>query len=137
MDSTFAGSIARLEVQNGTTTHSGTITATGGDNRLDVDGNQRMIINGVLAGGGTFRKEDSGLLLVNNALNTQSGLFTVNGGILGGSGTLASSTVTMNNGTTSARAMRRPLRGSHLHQHSSISTAPTAPSSTSEPPATW
>ncbi len=100
LDSTFAGSVARLEVQNGITTHSGIITAVGGDNRLDVDGNQTMIVNGVLAGAGAFRKEDNGLLLVNNAGNTHSGAFTVNGGSLGGVGTLASSAVTLNNGTT-------------------------------------
>ncbi len=100
LDSTFAGSTARLEVQNGTTNHSGIITAVGGDNRLDVDGNQVMIIDGTLAGAGTFRKEDNGLLLVNNAGNTHSGAFIVNGGTLGGSGTLASSSVTLNNGTT-------------------------------------
>ena len=100
MDSTFAGSSTRLEVQNGVTTHSGTITATGGDNRLDVDSNQTMIVSGVLAGAGTLSKEDTGLLLVNHALNTHSGAFTVNGGVLGGSGTLNSSSVTLNNGTT-------------------------------------
>jgi fibronectin-binding autotransporter adhesin len=100
LDSSFSGSTARLAVQNGYTTHSGTITATGDTNNLEVAANQIMNVSGVLAGTGTVNKTDTGILLLNNAGNTHSGVFNLNAGILGGTGTIASSSLNVASGTT-------------------------------------
>jgi fibronectin-binding autotransporter adhesin len=102
LDSTFSGSTARLSVENGVTTHSGSITATGADSRLNTAGDStRMVIDGVLAGGSaaTVAKEGTGTVLFNNAANTHAGILNINAGTVGGSGTLASSTVNWNTGT--------------------------------------
>jgi len=98
LDSTAAGSTARLEVQNGVTTFTGTLTATGNGNVLDVDSGWRGIFNGVIAGDGAISKNDTGALLINGNANTHSGAFTISAGSLGGVGTLPSPTVNWNNG---------------------------------------
>ena len=98
LDSTAAGSTARLEVQNGVTTFTGTLTATGNGNVIDVDSGWRGIVNGVIAGDGAISKNDTGALLINGNANTHSGAFTIAAGALGGVGTLSSSTVNWNNG---------------------------------------
>ena len=100
LDSTAAGSTARLEVQNGVTTFTGTITATGNGNVLDVDSGWRGVVNGVLAGDGAISKNDTGALLINGNANTHSGAFTISAGALGGVGTLSSPTVNWNNGAS-------------------------------------
>jgi autotransporter-associated beta strand protein len=102
LDSSFAGSTAKLTVQNGVTTHSGTITAIGATNNLEVAGSQIMNVSGILAGGGVFNKTETGILLVNNAGNTHSGVFNLNAGILGGTGTLSSSALNIAAGATLA-----------------------------------
>jgi autotransporter-associated beta strand protein len=100
LDSSFSGSTAKLTVQNGYTTHSGTVTATGDTNNLEVAANQIMNVTGVLAGTGTVNKTEAGTLLLNNGGNTHSGVFNLNVGILGGTGTLSSSALNVASGTT-------------------------------------
>jgi len=105
LDSTVAGSVANLVVDNGFTTHSGTITVSGADTRFETRGNFVMTVNGVVASTAStdvLRKENTGLLLLNNAANTFDGTFNLNGGTLGGIGTLASSELYVNTGATVA-----------------------------------
>lgn len=101
LDTTFAGSTARLELQNGSTTFNGNWTITGGGtNNLDVDAGYRATLNGNLLGSGNVNKEDGGALILNGAGNTHSGVFNLNAGSLGGNSALASSTVNWKTGTT-------------------------------------
>jgi autotransporter-associated beta strand protein len=102
LDSSAAGSTAKLTVQNGVTVHSGTITATGATNNLEVAAGQIMNVSGILAGGGVLNKTEAGILLVNSALNTHNGAFNLNAGILGGTGTLSSSVLNIAAGSTLA-----------------------------------
>lgn len=101
LDTSSAGSTARLEVQNGNTTFNGAVTITGaGTNNLDVDPGWAATLNGSLGGLGNLNKVDGGALILNSAGNTHSGILNVNGGILGGIGTVSSSSVNFAAGTT-------------------------------------
>lgn len=99
-DSSFGGSVARLRVESGNTTHSGTISVAGSDTRFDVAAGYLLNIPSVLSGNGTLRKEDTGTLLLNNAGNTFNGEFYLNNGILGGTGALAATTTYTAQGST-------------------------------------
>ena len=99
MDSSAAGAVARLRAENGWTTHSGAISVTGADNRLEANNSNGLILTGSVTGAGTLRKEDAGSL-VWNASGALGGDFNLNGGILAGGGTISSPNVNQAAGTT-------------------------------------
>jgi autotransporter-associated beta strand protein len=97
-----------LSSPNGSNTWSGKIAAAGTTGTVNVGAGQTLTLGGAISGAGKLTQAGAGSLVV-SAMNTYSGVTTVNGGTLGGGGKFGSLVVksgaTLAPGTTTPQIL--------------------------------